>query len=134
MDLFTVFIEVSLAAFAIFFSMLIYLAFQGYKIKNTLNFYTQDYAKKKSELDMFENASLGIGKRLIEVEQQIQALNDRIARIEIHGHESNTAYPQAIKLIELGADVDEIAESCKISKIEAELLMVLNKNQTKTPL
>lgn len=134
MDLLTGYIEVSLAAFFIVFVMLAYVVHQTLKIKHNLDFHTQNYTKKQSELDIFEQASLGIGKRLIELELQVQAINDRISRIEIHGQDNNSSYPQAVKLIELGAGIDEIAQSCGISKIEAELLLVLNKNRTKTPL
>lgn len=134
MDLLTVYIEVSLAAFFIVFAMLTYVVHQTLKIKHKLEFHTQTYIKKQSELDIFEQASLGIGKRLVELELQLQAVNDRISRIETHGQDNNGSYPQAIKLIELGAGIDEIAQSCGISKIEAELLLVLNKKRTKTPL
>jgi hypothetical protein len=94
------------------------------RFKIILPFIPKIIQKKQSELDVFEQASLGIGKRLVELEQQVQAINDRISRIEIHGQDGNTSYPQAVKLIELGAGVDEIAQSCGISKIEAELLLV----------
>ncbi len=134
MDLLTGYITVSLVAFFVVFVMLIYFVHQTLKIKYRLDFHTQNYSKKQSELDIFEQASLGIGKRLVELELQVQAINDRISRIEIHGQDSNASYPQAVKLIELGAGIDEIAQSCGISKIEAELLLVLNKNRTKTPL
>lgn len=134
MDLLTVYIVISLAAFFTVFGMLIYVVHQTLKIKHNFNFHTQIYTKKQSELDIFEQASLGIGKRLVELELQLQAINDRISRIEMHGQDNNGSYPQAVKLIELGAGVDEIAQSCGISKIEAELLLVLNKNRTKTPL
>ncbi len=134
MDLLAGYLQVSLAAFATIFAMLIYVAFQTFKIKNNFQFHAQNYTKKQYELDFFEQASLGIGKRLVELEQQVQAINDRISRIEMHTQDGNASYPQAVKLIELGAGVDEIAQSCGISKIEAELLLVLNKNRTKTPL
>lgn len=134
MDFFTVYMQVSLVAFFVVFSTLFYVVYQIIQIKSNFAFHTQDYNKKHSVLDVFEQASLGLGKRLVELEQQVQAINDRISRIEIHGQDGNASYPQAVKLIELGAGVEEIAQSCGISKIEAELLLVLNKNRTKTPL
>lgn len=134
MNLLTGYIEVSLAAFAVIFFMQGYIFYQIIKLKSNFIFHTQDYKKKQSESDVFEKTSLGVGKRLIELEQQVQAINDRISRIEMQSNNDHGSYPQAIKLIELGADIDEISQSCGISKIEAELLLVLNKNRTKTPL
>ena len=109
MNLLTGYIEVSLAAFAVIFFMQGYIFYQILKLKNNFIFHTQDYKKKQSESDVFEKTSLGVGKRLIELEQQVQAINDKFnknKRIELVETTSDSAVVRLHWFKEIPSNID----------------------------
>ncbi len=68
--------------------------------------------------------SIGVGKRLAGVSRELQAAMDRQAELE-HRDPGQLPYRQAAKLVGLGAGVEELMESCGLSRGEAELLNLL---------
>ncbi len=56
----------------------------------------------------------------------IKELHNKVLLLE-QEHQANPMYTRAKKLIELGADVDEIVKECELSRAEAELLISINK-------
>ncbi|GAA0290944.1 DUF2802 domain-containing protein [Psychrosphaera haliotis] len=60
----------------------------------------------------------------------ITELSNKILMLE-QNHEPNPLYTRAKKMIELGAELEEVIQECEISRAEAELLIAMQK-QTKT--
>lgn len=60
-------------------------------------------------------------KRIDAINQQLQGMNDAQESIEknIQGQGS---YKQALKMVEMGASLDEVMETCELGRAEAELL------------
>lgn len=75
----------------------------------------------RSEVSELRTGLLSIGKRVLEVEQQqaAQKYDDPDAKI----------YSRAVKMVELGADLDEVIRECELPRAEAELLFSLHKQK-----
>lgn len=91
------------------------------------------------ELHVLTGGLAGMGKHLANLEKQYAALaikQDELSRqqqVQFEQHD-NSNYIHASKLIEKGADVHEVVNSCGLSRAEAELLKRLNAPQKTEPL
>ena len=77
------------------------------------------------ELQTMTNAAYGVGKRINILAGQIRELDDRQEEFDLkdQGSQSMT---QAIALAQKGASIDELMETCEMSRGEAELLMMVH--------
>ena len=77
------------------------------------------------ELQTMTNAAHGVGKRINSLAGQIRELDDRQEEFDLkeQGAQSMT---QAIALAQKGASIDELMETCELSRGEAELLMMVH--------
>lgn len=82
----------------------------------------------RSEVSELRTGLLSIGKRVLEVEQQNQEL---IQQQAAHKYDDPDAkiYSRAVKMVELGADLDEVIRECELPRAEAELLFSLHKQK-----
>ncbi|KAA3627662.1 MAG: DUF2802 domain-containing protein [Proteobacteria bacterium] len=69
--------------------------------------------------------AVGLGDRLRQLEREQRALADRHERLELKDP-GERPYAQAIRLVHNGAPVREIAETCGLTRSEAELLTMLH--------
>jgi len=67
-----------------------------------------------------------MGKRLNQLTQQVRRLEEKPQELAEQDN-GNRLYSRATKLVELGADLDEIISECEIPKAEAELLLNLHR-------
>jgi len=71
--------------------------------------------------------------------QEVQTLYDRLRHIEGRIDQlslkepAQQTYRHAVKLVKSGACINEVVESCGLSRGEAELIMLLNKMGTSEP-
>ena len=80
----------------------------------------------RNEIHAMTNSSIGMGKRLIEVEQKLNLTADK--QLELENRDPGVlAYNQAAKLMEMGADVDDLVHNCGLGRPEAELMALLHK-------
>lgn len=80
----------------------------------------------RNEIQAMTNSSIGMGRRLIEVEQKLNLTADK--QLELENRDPNAlAYNQATRLMEMGADVDDLVQNCGIGRPEAELMALLHK-------
>lgn len=77
------------------------------------------------ELQTMTNVAYGVGKRINILAGQIRELDDRQEEFDLkdQGSQSMT---QAIALAQKGASIDELMETCDMSRGEAELLMMVH--------
>lgn len=80
----------------------------------------------RNEIQAMTNSSIGMGRRLIGVEQKLNLTADKQLELE-NRDPSALAYNQATRLMEMGADVDELVQNCGIGRPEAELMALLHK-------
>lgn len=71
------------------------------------------------------SGAVGLGDRLRQLEREQRVLADRHERLELKDP-GERPYTQAIRLVHGGAPVGEIAESCGLTRSEAELLKMLH--------
>ncbi|SIN75930.1 DUF2802 domain-containing protein [Salinivibrio sp. ES.052] len=82
-------------------------------------------AKQFNEL---RAGSMGMGKKLADLSSSVDELLDKHVELEMQDSGSRL-YSRASKMVELGADVDELMQECDLPKAEAELLLNLRKRQ-----
>lgn len=87
---------------------------------------TLDNQLTKSNKQVLELRSvvLGLGQRLAEQEDVIALLNERIVELEQEDNDARL-YSRATKMVQLGADINEVISECEIPKAEAELMFSL---------
>jgi len=80
----------------------------------------------RNEIQAMTNGSIGMGRRLLEVEQKLNITAEKQLELE-NRDPGNMAYNQAAQLMEMGADVDDLVKNCGIGRPEAELMALLHK-------
>ncbi len=94
-----------------------------------------------AELEEIRSGFIGMGQRVIAVEQQSQSLHRHVQelldnqlqlaeqqqKIDMFDPESKL-YSRAMKMVQLGAPLEEVMRECELPRAEAELLYNLHKN------
>ena len=113
-------IALVLGASAICFSMVLFLRLRKQERKHQALINVL-----RNEIHAMTNSSIGMGRRLIEVEQKLNLTADK--QVELENRDPGMlAYNQAAKLMEMGADVDDLVKNCGIARPEAELMALLH--------
>ncbi|WP_027852716.1 DUF2802 domain-containing protein [Marinobacterium litorale] len=80
----------------------------------------------RNEIKAMTNGSIGMGNRLLAIERKLDITVEKQQELE-NRDPSVLAYNQAAKLMEMGADVDDLVRSCGIGRPEAELMALLHR-------
>lgn len=83
----------------------------------------------RNEIEELRSGVLSIGSRLLEVEQMTQVLQEQQQQLNLVDPDSKL-YSRAVKMVELGADLEEVMRECELPRAEAELLFSLHHNQS----
>lgn len=86
----------------------------------------QSHEYLNQQMRILVKSNLGIGGRVSDLEARLEKLDYKQEDLEERQPE-DVAYSHAAKLVELGADVDELVKSCGLSKGEAEFLLTMHK-------
>lgn len=84
----------------------------------------KELQKTNKQLLEVRSVVVGLGQRVSEQQDIIQHLNERITELE-QADNDGRLYSRASKMVQLGADVNELIEECELPKAEAELMMSL---------
>ncbi len=76
-------------------------------------------------LDTYLTGSIRMGEELHELRQTVAPLPDKVSQME-QRDPANLSFTQAARLVGLGASVDDLTQSCGLSKAEAELVSKLH--------
>jgi hypothetical protein len=82
--------------------------------------------KVMDELQAYKNTSIGLGKKVHSIEMELADTVEKQQDLEFQDPNS-LPYTQASRLIQMGADADDLVSSCGLSTAEAELLMLVNR-------
>ena len=82
----------------------------------------------KNEIEEIRAGLLKIGKHVMELQGQAQELKQKQQDIQLTDPESKI-YSRAVKMIELGADIEEVMRECELPRAEAELLFTLHQKK-----
>lgn len=77
------------------------------------------------ELATFQQGNIRMGEELTALRQQIKRLEDKQLKLEQHDPQS-LPYNQAARLVGMGASIEDLIQSCGLSKAEAELFVKLH--------
>ena len=80
----------------------------------------------EQELGALCSASLGAGEHVVKLEQQVQRITERQDQLEMRAGVERP-YSQASQLVTRGADIDELVETCGLTRGEAELLVMMQR-------
>jgi len=80
----------------------------------------------EQELGALCNASVGAGEHVLRLEQQMQRIVERQNGLEMRSV-SNRPYNQASQLVNKGANIDELVDTCGLTRGEAELLVMMQR-------
>ncbi|MET1078161.1 MAG: DUF2802 domain-containing protein [Pseudomonas sp.] len=81
-------------------------------------------------LDAYLTGSIRMGEELHELRRVVAPLPDKLQQIE-QRDPSSLSFTQAARLVGLGASVDDLTQSCGLSRAEAELVSKLNEGKVR---
>ena len=81
----------------------------------------------RSETKEIRMGVLGLGKKLAGLESVTTEVSEKQEELQLIEPDSKL-YSRAVKMVELGAKVDEIVRECELPLAEAELLVSLHKS------
>ncbi|MDR9828174.1 DUF2802 domain-containing protein [Vibrio sp. FNV 38] len=86
----------------------------------------KDFDKTSKQLLELRSVVVGLGQKVTEQQDIIQHLHERVLELEQADTDSRL-YTRATKMVQLGAELDELIHECELPKAEAELMMSLQK-------
>lgn len=82
---------------------------------------TRQYNSLRKKVDEILVGNLNLGSVLGNLQQSVNTISNKQSELALHDPDSKL-YVRAKKMIDLGADLDEVVRECEIPKAEAELL------------
>ena len=79
------------------------------------------------QFNKLRTGSLGMSNKLVDMVEQLERIEERQNEIAMNDS-GGRLYSRASKMVELGADVNELMKECDLPKAEAELLLSLQKS------
>ncbi|MFN3580617.1 MAG: DUF2802 domain-containing protein [Pseudomonas sp.] len=79
----------------------------------------------KAELGTYQQGTIRMGEELVALREQFNRMEEKQLRIEQTDPQS-MPYNQAARLVGMGASVEDLTQSCGLSKAEAELVAKLH--------
>ncbi|QFU23465.1 DUF2802 domain-containing protein [Shewanella eurypsychrophilus] len=79
----------------------------------------------KRELQELRSGTIGVGKRMLELEKRTEKQDARLDETSQQDPQARL-YSRALKMVDLGAGIDELIAECELPKAEAELILRLH--------
>ncbi|MCH8496888.1 MAG: DUF2802 domain-containing protein [Marinobacter sp.] len=80
------------------------------------------------EMHSASSGTIGMGQRLIGCERQLHELRTTVEEMR-QNDPLRVSYDEASRLVDLGADIEDLMNTCGISRPEAELVSALKRRQ-----
>jgi cell division protein FtsL len=113
--------------------LVLYLQKQSSKLKNKVEALTvlvkeSDRQREavKRELNELRSGTIGMGRKVVELEKKMAKQSDMLDEASQQDPQAKL-YSRAVKMVALGAGIDELVQECELPKAEAELLLRLHK-------
>ena len=108
-------------------------------LEKRLEYAAKQLAGSQLEVEELRAGIIGVGQRVLQLDSglnqlseeltaQLQQLADKQQALELTDPESKI-YSRAMKMVQLGADLDEIMRECELPRAEAELLFNLHQQK-----
>ena len=88
-----------------------------------------------AELEELRSGLIGVGQRVLKLQERQQGLRQDLDELQQQqqvialSDPESKIYSRAVKMVELGADLEEIIRECELPRAEAELLFNLHRQQ-----
>lgn len=86
---------------------------------------TKQLVISRSEIKELRTAILGMGKKITGLESVTSEVSEKQEEMELLEPDSKL-YSRAVKMVELGANAEEVMKECELPQAEAELLVSLH--------
>jgi hypothetical protein len=103
------------------FLIQVVLVYALFKLSAELKQHRQQLKELKNEQQAIISGSLGLGRKLFQVKNNLSLLERHQLELQ-QTATSESGIEQASKLLRKGISIDEVVETCHISRGEAELL------------
>ncbi|WP_020410445.1 DUF2802 domain-containing protein [Hahella ganghwensis] len=94
--------------------------------------YIQDLEKRLETFDeqllMVSDSGKGVGRKVVALDKRMKAAERKQKELESNDVQQ-VSYNEAVRLLSLGADVDDVMTTCGLSRAEADLIKVLHNSQ-----
>lgn len=80
------------------------------------------------EVNGISHGSMGVGRKVLALEKEIEDLHIRLDEFQ-RNDPAKVSYSEAARLVEMGASIEDLMNSCGISKPEAELVSALTSSK-----
>ena len=81
------------------------------------------------EVQGLSHGTMGVGRKVLTMEKTLEDIETVVEEIQ-KNDPNKVSYSEAARLVELGAGVEDLMNSCGISRPEAELVSALTTNKT----
>ncbi len=120
-------VALQIASFLLLSVLLVYLVkTRQQRIKDY-----HDISELRRDLRALTSAALGVGERVLKVERQQRIKNsdnsNNSNNITQLTHNNESSYEHAIHLVQKGADVKDLVNTCGLSQGEADLVNLLHR-------
>lgn len=116
-----------------------HMQLQQTALEKQLEYAAKQSAGSQHEVEELRAGVIGVGQRVLQLDTglnqlseqltaQLQLLADKQQALELTDPESKI-YSRAMKMVQLGADLDEIIRECELPRAEAELLFNLHQQK-----
>lgn len=79
----------------------------------------------KRELQELRSGTIGVGRRMLELEKRTSKQDARLDEVNQQDPQAKL-YSRAMKMVDLGASIEELIQECELPKAEAELIIRLH--------
>lgn len=80
------------------------------------------------EVHAMSKSAIGVGRKVLELEHHVALLESKIEEMQ-KNDPAKVSYSEASRLVELGAGIEDLMNTCGISRPEAELVQALTQNK-----
>ncbi|MDP5134895.1 DUF2802 domain-containing protein [Rheinheimera baltica] len=106
------------------------------ELEKRLEYSAQQQQQSQLDVEELRAGIIGVGQRVLQLDAALTELNDQLnvdmqaladkqQALQLTDPESKI-YSRAMKMVKLGADLDEIIRECELPRAEAELLFNLH--------
>lgn len=106
------------------------------ELEQRLEFYASQHQQAQHDTEELRSGIIGVGQRVLQLDASLTELNQQVQQDLHQLSEQQTAlqlsdpeskiYSRAMKMVKLGADLEEIMRECELPRAEAELLFNLH--------
>jgi hypothetical protein len=109
--------------------LLVYCGLLHRRLAASAELHQQQIKSLIQDMQAVNSGSMGVGRKVLGMEQNMLSFHNLLEDL-VRNDPSRVSYTEAARLVEMGADIEDLMNSCGISRPEAELVSALSRSQT----